>query len=81
MSEVKQVKKLLPFSLQDALAGKPVVTRDGFLVANISITRPEHYSNPLTGIIEKRGHKCWSLKGEYLVKGEHRYDLFMLDEQ
>lgn len=68
-----------PFNLEEALAGKPVVTRDG-KPAKIVGHNPEaesHYA--LVGWVEKRV-KSWSIEGKYVDNIQHNTDLFMAPE-
>jgi len=69
-----------PFNLADALAGKPVVTRDGSHVKIAGYDPNANASQKLLVWISGRGEAFYE-KGNYLVKGNHKYDLFMAPEK
>lgn len=69
-----------PFNLEEAYAGKPVVTRDGRKVTHI--TRISN-NNFIVGIIEDvKQIPQWSLSGKFLNDHyTHPCDLFMFEEK
>jgi len=71
-----------PFNLQDALAGKPVVTRQGKKVTQLHLFNT-NTEQPLLGIIE--GDKdiyTWNKDGIYFShKDTSAFDLFMATEK
>jgi hypothetical protein len=73
---------LKPFNLQDALAGKPVVTRQGKKVTQLHLFNT-NTEQPLLGIIE--GDKdiyTWNKDGIYFShKDTSAFDLFMAPEK
>ena len=70
-----------PFNLQEALAGKPVVTRDGAKVTSFVIFPVKKYS--LYGMIEGRGAPDnFTELGQFWGNGTPSYnDLFMASEK
>ena len=69
-----------PFNLEEALAGKPVVTRDGRKV-KIAGYNPET-SEEFDSVVgwADGGSRCWSEDGLYIPDGDHECDLFMAPE-
>lgn len=69
-----------PFNLQEALEGKPVVTRDGRKV-KIAGYNPEalHKTEVIVGWAEGV-YECWNEHGSYNVNRECPEDLFMAPE-
>src|SRR5690348_3352719 len=70
-----------PFNLEEALAGKPVITRDGRAVTELhqlpTITTKGNVIAVVAG-----APKHFYTDGSYLNNGtEHRHDLFMKPEQ
>lgn len=65
-----------PFDLQKALAGHPVVTRDGQRVNYL-----RHFpvsGESLVGVREGAGNlSIWEEDGRHLCTGPHPYDLFL----
>jgi len=74
---------LKPFNLQDALAGKQVVTREGKKVTELHLFKGGKLLQPLFGIIEnEEGYFCFNKDGMYNYSSkETSYDLFMADEK
>jgi hypothetical protein len=68
------------FNLEKALAGEPVVTRDGRPVTQLTLFEIE--SNfPLKGVVD-RNFSTWTKKGFFHdVKKDHPYNLFMYEEK
>jgi hypothetical protein len=77
MSEIPQGCK--PFNLQDALAGKPVVTRDGRKVKIAGYNPDAAESEVVVGWADgwARG---WCENGSYIKDRKHAADLFMACE-
>jgi hypothetical protein len=75
-----------PFNLEEALAGKPVVTRGGYKVSQLTkfngITK---FS--LVGVVEDGDHcgpihpQTWQPNGRFSYYGESGFDLFMEVEE
>jgi hypothetical protein len=64
-----------PFNLERALAGDPVITRDGRPVTQLTLfTNTKTY--PLVGVVEGV-IKAWKTNGKYFNGQEWSYDLFM----
>ena len=69
-----------PFNLEEALAGKPVVTRDGREVTEIHYFKTDKSSYPLGAVIG--GNTTWfKLNGKQNDDPESDYDLFMKEEE
>ena len=65
-----------PFDLERALAGEPVVTRDGREVTEIYFFKTFEGTYPLVGIID--GEKCsYTTKGKNYSSKNSDFDLFM----
>lgn len=75
---IKFIKELFkrrkPFNLGKALAGEPVVTRDGREVAGIRIVGFAY--NPVSGRVDGKSD-IWKLNGRYFHSRKDRLDLFM----
>jgi hypothetical protein len=72
---------LKPFNLQDALAGKPVVTRQGKKVTQLHLFNT-NAEEPLFAIIEDDEDVfCWSTNGKYNPTKQTSFDLFMAPEK
>jgi hypothetical protein len=73
---------LKPFNLQDALAGKPVVTRQGKKVTQLHLF-DSNMDQPLVGLIEDEFDvQSWNEYGKYFADETEAYsDLFMEDEK
>lgn len=67
-----------PFNLQEALTGKPVVTRDGRPVTKITNFGITDY--PLVGVLGKE-IEGWRVDGSYCPPANTRKDLFMAPEK
>lgn len=68
-----------PFNLQEALAGKPVVTRQGDPVTQLhKFDVQGHFSvaGVLSGAVQN-----WTEQGKLYTNQEHGYDLFMASEK
>ena len=71
---------LKPFNLEEALAGKPVVTRGGRKVTEIYHFKTANQDQfPITAIIDKEKFG-YDLSGHFMGSGETEYDLFMAPE-
>jgi hypothetical protein len=72
------IAKRLPFDLAKALAGAPVVTRDGRPVTDIKRNEGNGESCAITGYIEGKQQDYWHEDGHYSVHHiPHKADLFM----
>lgn len=73
--------KLIPFSLERALEGDPVVTRNGIRVNEIHLFKTDKIY-PIGAILredEDIYHECYTINGKYMEDGhESELDLFML---
>lgn len=69
-----------PFNLEQALAGKKVITRDGQTVTELHLFKHEELDNPLTGIVDGAIY-CWTTVGSYIGNGVTNLDLFMKKEK
>lgn len=69
-----------PFNLQEALAGKPVVTRDGRPVKIAGYNPDARYCDKITGWVDNIS-RDWSNEGRYYISGESNFDLFMASEK
>lgn len=67
-------RKRKPFNLEKALAGEPVVTRDGREVTGICNSTFIH--NPLEGRIDGE-RDLWKIDGRYFEAVKSQLDLFM----
>lgn len=84
MQKKSDTSKLKPFNLSDALAGKPVVTRDGRPV-KIAGYNPDFNGNSLAAWMGAPADKemnhatvhAWNKDGIYDVGIDHDFDLFM----
>lgn len=69
-----------PFNLEQVLAGKPVVTRDGKSVTQLTrfdlIKRSQ-----LTGVLESKDIHTWEITGQVSPHHLHDHDLFMASEK
>lgn len=65
-----------PFDLERALAGDPVVTRDGREVTQLTHFNVVDTTDPLVGVINGC-LKSWKLKGTYFSEDGSPADLFM----
>jgi len=67
-----------PFNLDEALAGKPIITKDGQKVTELtrfSLTQ----KNCLIGVIDKTLYS-WTIDGKFTSRDESGMDLFMAPE-
>ena len=69
-----------PFNLEEALAGKKVVTRNGQEVTELHLFKNEEVDEPLVGIVDDSVH-CWTKAGEYFDSGNPNLDIFMKKEK
>ena len=67
-----------PFNLEEALAGKPVITRDGKEVTQLVKFDIKDW-DCLYGVIDTDVHS-WNINGKYFLNKETEYDLFMKTE-
>lgn len=65
-----------PFDLERALAGDPVVTRDGRPVTQLVKFDVGGDSEPVCGVLNG-SISSWSVDGLYLTDIESKYDIFM----
>lgn len=66
-----------PFDLEKALAGEPVVTRDGRPVTQVTKFDAPNDPNPVIAVIDG-DTQSFTLTGAYYSQSrEHQYDLFM----
>ena len=66
-----------PFDLEKALAGEPVVTRDGRPVTQVTKFDAPNDPNPVVAVIDG-DTQSFTLTGAYFGQGkENEYDLFM----
>ena len=74
-----------PFDLEKALAGAPVVTRDGREVTQLHLFDLKEHGYPLHGVINgKEGGQsveCFIENGKWRRSGESEFDLFMKTEK
>lgn len=69
---------LKPFNLERALAGDPVVTRDGRKIIEI-IKFNSDINHPIFALVENRINAEWrTLEGKYWDNQESESDLFMI---
>ncbi len=70
-----------PFNLEEAKAGKKVVTRHGMEVSQITEFAVKNILYPLRGVVDKTDIQSFTLDGKYRASGEgHPFDLFMATE-
>jgi hypothetical protein len=69
-----------PFNLEDALAGKPVVTRDGVKVEQINLFTGSTHMFPLFAVIDGR-ITSFNENGRENMYNESKNDLFMVTEK
>lgn len=67
-----------PFNLEEALAGTPVITRDGIPVKQLTYFKDVKNHYPILGIVEGRLFS-WDELGKNRCYGSN-YDLFIADE-
>lgn len=69
--------KKLPFDLDKALAGQPVVTRSGLKVEELTLMKKDKSSYPLKGIVDGEMNE-WKTDGRFSDYEEcEEFDLFM----
>ena len=68
-----------PFNLQEALAGKPVVTRDGRKVKIAAYNPEAHKMHEIIGWADS-GSRSWYKDGSFDGTENHGADLFMAPE-
>jgi hypothetical protein len=70
------------FNLERALAGEPVVTRNGKKVTELHLFKNEALIQPLYGTIEGDEDVLqWTTYGIYNIKEETSWDLFMAEQK
>jgi hypothetical protein len=70
-----------PFNLEEALSGKPVVTRNGNEVTQFhKFNVLDLDAQELYAVIDDRQIESFYLNGQWREKGESGYDLFMKSE-
>jgi hypothetical protein len=70
------------FNLESALAGKPVVTRNGKKVTELYLFKSAKLIQPLYGIIEgDEDVLAWTTNGIYHPTKETGFDLFMVEQK
>jgi hypothetical protein len=70
-----------PFNLEEALSGKPVVTRQGLPVTKIVHFENTHNDYQLFGVVDNQ-IESWTIQGKYYkIYDSHNKDLFMLPEK
>lgn len=78
MDEGLQMK---PFNLERALAGDPVVTRDGHRVTDLRYFNRQGILYPIIGVLEVDDAnpevETWTLYGRFRTHCDSDYDLFM----
>lgn len=74
--EKNKEQALQEFNLEKALAGDPVVTRDGREVTQLHLFRAKDEEYPLIGVVDKQV-EAFTDEGRYLNRGRNRKDLFM----
>lgn len=67
------------FSLEDALAGKPVVTKKGVPVTELRLFKDAKTQYCLAGILEG-DINTWTKEGDYLKNNPSCHNLFMAPE-
>jgi hypothetical protein len=67
-----------PFNLEEALAGKPVVTRRGVEATQLHLFQIDHVY-PLSAVVEGELIQ-YTIKGEFRSDYESGWDLFMASE-
>jgi hypothetical protein len=71
--------QLRPFNLADALAGKPVVTRDGRIVEQLTLLdKAAPHKQRLLSVFDNAIHCHYEETGKYWTTSESGADLFML---
>ncbi|MGL4616495.1 MAG: hypothetical protein ACRCVV_21910 [Shewanella sp.] len=72
-----------PFNLEEAKAGKKVVTREGRNVRIVSFNgvSDEFRITAMVDECNREDPKLYTTSGGYLTATEHRFDLFMADEE
>jgi len=80
---LKKKNNMKPFNLERALAGEPVITRNGKKVTELLLFKSGKLIQPLFGIIEgEEGYFCFNKDGMYNISStEASYDLFMALEK
>ena len=69
------------FNLEEALAGKPVVTSQGLAVTQIVYFEKTHNAYQVFGVVNGEV-ESWTIQGKYNQKYDnHNKDLFMLSEK
>jgi len=68
-----------PFNLEEALAGKPVVTLRGVEVTQLHLFEIDHIY-PLSAVVEGELIQ-YTIKGEFRSDYESGWDLFMAEEE
>jgi hypothetical protein len=71
---------MIAFNLERALAGEPVITRDGKEVTQLTKFDLTETSYLIFGILENDVRR-WTIEGKYLLGEEDRNDLFMKPEE
>jgi hypothetical protein len=70
-------KKRIPFNLERALAGDPVVIRGGKEVTELTLFKGLATNYPLNGVING-ALKNWTVEGKWLIsEPDHSHDLYM----
>ena len=69
-----------PFNLEEALAGKPVITRDEKKVTDIFVCRNNLKNYPIITIIADTIY-THTLQGFFYLQKESLFDLFMAEEE
>lgn len=70
-----------PFNLEEALAGKPVVTSEGLLVTQIVHFENTNHEYPVFGVVDNQ-ITSWTIQGQFnKTYDNHLKDLFMLSEK
>lgn len=70
-----------PFNLEEALAGKPVVTRDGRKLLEIVALKNKNVIFSVFGLIEGNGNSStFTREGRYFLESKTNGDLFMEEE-
>lgn len=68
-----------PFNLEEALAGKPVVTGDGYKVIIAGYNSEVSLNHQVIGWVDDAA-KSWSTEGKYYKQDISSYDIFMESE-
>lgn len=71
-----------PFNLQEAIEGKPLVTRDGRKVLNFHYFRDSKAKHTIIALVENEleNYLHYYSNGTFLKLEESHYDLFMYEE-